>query len=89
MEAVRNFEKVEKKGLSVHTFRKLAQVLDPEFLEPVIAVMRLPKPTVSAFSNAITKAAKLQWYSWHVHHPDLPIHSSRSVCSSLHTCFVR
>ena len=79
LEAVRNFEKVEKQGLSVHTFRKLGQVLDSEFLQPVLSVVRAPKPVVGQFTNAITQCAKMQWYSWHVFHPDLPIHDSRSM----------
>ena len=79
LEAVRNFEKVEARGLSVHTFRKLGQVMDPLYLEPVIATMRSARPTVGMFTMAIVRACRLQWYTWHIMHPDLPVHTSRSV----------
>ena len=53
LDAVRNFEKVEARGLSVHTFRKLSQVMDAAFLEPVLTVMRSQRPTVGQFTAAV------------------------------------
>ena len=80
LEAVRNFERVERNGLAVHTFRKLAQVQDPAFLEGVLSVMRASKPTIGQFANAVVKASRLQWYTWQVMHPDNSVHPDRSVC---------
>ena len=82
LEAVKSFEKVEKRGLSVHTFRQLASVVDPDFLEPVLTVMRSSRPTIGQFSQAVFRACKEQWYTWMIMHPELPIHASRSVFPS-------
>ena len=79
LEAVRNFEKAEKRNLSIHTFRKLNQVADPEFLEPVLTAMRSSRTSVGMFATALGKACRQQWYTWHVMHPELNVHPERSM----------
>ena len=74
LDAVRNFQSVEKQGLSVHTFRKLGMVSDPEFLDEVMSVMSAVKPSMGTFNQAMNKACRRQWYSWHVYHPELEVH---------------
>ena len=77
--AVRHFEQVDQRGLSVHTFRKLQAVHDPAFLESVMAVMTAPKPSVGQFMAEVTRVARQQWYHWHVMHPQMPVHAERSM----------
>ena len=82
LEAVRNFEKAERRNLSIHTFRKLSQVADPAFLEPVLSAMRSSRTSVGLFTSALVKACRQQWYTWHVMHPELIVHPDRSVSPS-------
>ena len=79
LEAVRDFEKCQEKMVQIHTFRKLSAILDPSFMEPVLTVMRSSRVTVGQFSGAVLKAAKMQWYSWHVLHPDMPMHTEKRM----------
>ena len=79
LEAVTNFERAEKGGVKIHTFLKLSQVYDPYYLEEVLAVMKEDKPSVGHFSQAVARAARKQWYTWHIMHPELPVHPDRSM----------
>ena len=79
LEAVRDFEKSQDRLVQIHTFRKLSAILDPSFMEPVLTVMRSSRVTMGHFSGAVVKAAKMQWYSWHVLHPELPVHTERRM----------
>ena len=79
LEAVKDFERCGERNVAVHTFRKLSSVSDPAFLEPVLSVMRSEKASIGNFTAAIVRATKLQWYTWTIMHPDLPVHPDRRV----------
>ena len=81
LEAVKDFERCGERNVAVHTFRKLSSVSDPAFLEPVLSVMRSEKASIGNFTAAIVRATKLQWYTWTIMHPDLPVHPDRRVFS--------
>ena len=52
---------------------------DPEYLEPVLACMAGPKPTLGKYNMAVMEACKNQWYTWQAMSPDLPINEERSM----------
>ena len=82
LEAVKAMED-NTKGIGLHTLSKMRAVADPQFLEDVMAAMKDPKCNVNTFTSAVNKAASKMWYSWHVMHPELPVHQDRSVFFSL------
>ena len=74
IDAIENFEKCEKQGVRIHTFRALSAISDPTYMEDVLTVRKSKKPSVGVFNAAVQKGAKKQWYSWHVLHRDLVVH---------------
>ena len=77
--ALDHFEKAQKSQLGLHTFAKMASVMDPKFLEPLMTVMSAEKPNLSKVAVAMSAAARRQWYCWHVMCPDSPVHDERSM----------
>ena len=90
LEAIENFERCERTGsIKLHTFSKLAQVQDPAYCEDVLVAMRAKKPNIPMFNAAVIRCAKRQWYTWLVMHPELPVHSERSMlCSELYCVWI-
>ena len=78
-EALRQFERGQKEGLSLHTLSKMRAVNDPVYLEDLMTVMCTPKAGLGMFRACINDCMKKQWYTWHVLHPDLPVHPERSM----------
>ena len=77
--SLENFERCQRGPLGMHNFSKLGQVVDPEFLEPLLGVMAAPRANMAKFMAALGRAAAQQWYFWHIHCPSLPVHTERSV----------
>ena len=74
LEALQNYERL---GVKIHLLSRLGQVADPLFLEDVLTAMKATKPSFAVVNAAIAACAKKQWYTWHVYHPDLPVHDER------------
>ena len=79
IEALKTFEVTMKDRVTVHTFKTLGSIADPADMEPLMKVMMREKTSFGELSTTISKAAKRQWYKWHIFHPDTQVHSERSV----------
>ena len=77
--AVRNFESKQRTRTGMHTFHKMAAVVDPVFLEDCLQVMASDNPNVGKFHAAVTRGVKRQWYHWHIHCEGLEVHPERSM----------
>ena len=47
LQAIDHFERAQKHVLGLHTFSRLSAVVDPAYLEELLAVMQQEKPTQS------------------------------------------
>lgn len=63
LKALREFERRQKAGVTLNTLNKMRAVMDPAFLEDVIAVLASPKSTLAHVSSCVSKCAKVQWYT--------------------------
>ena len=81
VDALDNLERYA--SVTANPLRKLGAVADMRLTDDVIDCMTKPKASLGDVVTSIGRDARRQWYHWHIHHPQLPVHHDRSMHLSL------
>ena len=83
VDALRAFN-VLHPSITIHTFKALAGIMDPNLYTVIIDYMESAKATVPGLTKVVSTQQRQQWYNWQVMHPGLSesqVHPSRRMHS--------
>ena len=94
LEVIKTMERSTGGRLSVHAFKCMEQLRDPEDLHKVCTEMEdaTQKPTASRLKSVVATLARQRWWIWLIMHPGLSpleIHPSKSMPLPNTMCHIR